>query len=108
MRIGIEIAMTRINDEYGNASKHRKCALLDYVLALPETEVAILCKCACVVSHRAQCSDFHRSLSMLAMLQCSCASPKMSKMPNTGHIVRTCRQEATATLAAIDLDTDLD
>ncbi|CCI11122.1 unnamed protein product [Albugo candida] len=38
MSIGIEIALKRINDEYENASNHRKRALLDYVLAVPETE----------------------------------------------------------------------
>ncbi|CCI11551.1 unnamed protein product [Albugo candida] len=38
MPIGIETALKRINDEYGNAPNHCKRALLGYVLAVTETE----------------------------------------------------------------------
>ncbi|CCI11810.1 unnamed protein product [Albugo candida] len=68
MPIGIEIALKRINDEYGNASNHRERALLDYVLAVTETETRDPVQGARVVGHGAQRSDFHRSLSMLALL----------------------------------------
>ncbi|CCI45301.1 unnamed protein product [Albugo candida] len=39
MPIGIEIVLNRIADEYEDACNHLKRELLEYILAIPETEI---------------------------------------------------------------------
>ncbi|CCI41914.1 unnamed protein product [Albugo candida] len=97
MPIGIEIALKRINDEYGNSSNHRERALLDYVLVVTEIEIRDPVQ---MRTRGRPSSSTQRIPSKFEHVSAALDAPvhrrRCRKCQKTGHTARTCRQEATA------------
>ena len=102
---------------YENASNHRKRVLLDYILAVPETEfrepVQVRTRGRPSSSTQRLPSKFEH---VTADLEVPVHRRRCRKCQKTGHNARSCHQEATeapralstpATPAAVDLDIDL-
>ncbi|CCI11686.1 unnamed protein product [Albugo candida] len=107
-----------ITDEYEDVSNHRKRALLEHVLAVPETEI----RDPVQVRTRGRPSSSTKRLPsklehVTAFLDAPVHRRRCRKCQKTGDNARSCRQKATeaptalttlATPATVDLDIDLD